>query len=190
LKAYFCNDFIAITVSPLSISIFLKRQIRDNTEKIEIIITHYNDCKNMIRKSCKLYEGLRKPRMLRLRRSSGNETLENEYIKIYNIEEHVLYRKQELANIYHTYQYYKYKDEIQYWLNKKCGMCIYADDNEYELLGCYLIGESNTEEKADSKKIMRYRLDLKDKNLTAMDIHVNYCMSLFDRFSYYILLNT
>ena len=141
----------------------------------------------MIRKSCKLYEETRNPRMLRLRRSSGNETLENEYINMYNIEEHVLYRKQEVSNIYHTYQYYKYKNEIQYWLNKKCE--IYADDTEYELLGCYLIGESSTEEKEDSKKIMECRLNIKDKSLTKMDIHVNYCMNLFDRFSYYILLN-
>tara|TARA_Y100000389_G_C17406456_1_gene488352 strand:+ start:975 stop:1403 length:429 start_codon:yes stop_codon:yes gene_type:complete len=141
----------------------------------------------MIRKSCKLYEDFREPRVLRLRRSSCDEELENEYIKVYNIEEHILYRKQELSNIYHTYQYYKYKNEIQYWLNKKCG--IYTDYNEYELLGCYLIGESSTEGKEDSKKIMECRLNIKDKNLTAMDIHLCYCIKLLDQFSYYILLN-
>ena len=141
----------------------------------------------MIRKSCRLYEEYREPRKLRLRHSSRHPRLEEEYLKIYNIEEHVLYRKQELASIYQTYQYYKFKPEILYWLNKKCG--IYTEENSYELLGCYLIGERETEKKEDSKKIMECRLNLKDKNLGVGEIYVCYCINLLEHFSYRILTN-
>ena len=141
----------------------------------------------MIRKSCRLYEEFREPRELRLRRSSRHPRLEEEYLKIYNIEEHVLYRKQELASIYQTYQYYKYESEVLYWLNKMCG--IYTEESGYELLGRYLIGESNTEKKEDSKKIMECRLNLKDKNLRVGEIYVCYCMNLLDHFSYTVLSN-
>lgn len=141
----------------------------------------------MIRKSCRLYEEFREPRKLRLRRSSRHPRLEEEYLKIYNIEEHVLYRKQELASIYQTYQYYKYEGKVLRWLNKKCG--IYTEESGYELLGRYLIGESNIEEKEDSKKIMECRLNLKDKNLRVGEIYVCYCMNLLDHFSYTVLSN-
>ena len=103
----------------------------------------------------------------------------------YNIEEHVLYRKQELASIYQTNQYYKYKPEILYWLNKMCGL--YTEESSYEVLCRYLIGESNKEKKKDSKKIMECRLDLKDKNLSVGEIYVCHCMNLSDHHSYTIL---
>lgn len=141
----------------------------------------------MIRKSCRLYEEYREPRKLRLRHSSRHPRLEEEYLKIYNIEEHVLYRKQELASIYQTYQYYKYEGKVLRWLNKKCG--IYTEESVYELLGRYLIGESNTEKKEDSKKIMECRLNLKDKNLGVGEIYVCYCINLLEHFSYRILTN-
>lgn len=141
----------------------------------------------MIRKSCEVYEIYREPRRLRLRRSSRHEELEKEYIKKYNIEEHILYRKQELGSIYQTYQYYKYQDKIMNLLNKKCGL--YRDESIYDMLGCYLIGESNVEEKKDSKKIMECRLNLKDKNLTVGEIYVLHCVSLLDHCSYMLLSN-
>ena len=87
----------------------------------------------MIRKSCEIYECFREPRHLRLRRSSRRKKIEDEYIKIYNMEEHILYRKQELGSIHQTLEYYKNKNEILFWLNKICG--VYSDDSEYELLG-------------------------------------------------------
>lgn len=142
---------------------------------------------SMIRKSLEIYDEFREPRVPRLRRSSRHDKMEREYIKIYNMEEHILYRKQEISSIYLTYQYYKYQNEILYWLNKKCGM--YTEESSYELLGCYLIGESETSPKGDSKKIMEYRLNLKDKNLTIGEIYVCHCMSLFDHFSYMLLSN-
>jgi len=144
--------------------------------------------KGMIRKSCELYEEFREPRHLRLRRSSRHHRLEEEYIKNYNIEEHVLYRKQELASICQTYKYYKYEKEILHYLNKKVG--IYTEENIYELLGRYLIGESNNDKKGDSKKIMEYRLNLKDKNLRVGEIYVCHCPNLLDHFSYMVLSNT
>ena len=144
--------------------------------------------KGMIRKSCELYEEFREPRHIRLRRSSRHHRLEEEYIKNYNIEEHVLYRKQELASICQTVQYYKYEKEILHYLNKKVG--IYTEENIYELLGRYLIGESNNDKKGDSKKIMEYRLNLKDKNLRVGEIYVCHCPNLLDHFSYMVLSNT
>jgi len=103
------------------------------------------------------------------------------------MEEHILYRKQELVCIHQTLKYYKNKNEILYWLNKICG--VYGDDSEYELLGKYLIGEWNVEKKGDSKKIIECRLNLKDKNLTLGEIYACYCMNLSDNFSYWLLIN-
>ena len=141
----------------------------------------------MIRKSCEIYEEFREPRNLRLRRSSWNERMEREYIKIYNIEEHMLYRKQELSSIWQNYYYYKYLDEIIHYLSAKCR--VYTKYSVYEMLGCYLIGESNTEKMGDSKKIMEYRLNLKDKNLTLGEIYVCHCMNLPDCYSFLMLTN-
>lgn len=142
---------------------------------------------NMIAKSRKLYDEFREPRMLRLRRSSGNEQLETKYITTYNIEEHILYRKQELASIYQTYQYCKYGEKIMEWLGSKCSA--YTEESIYDMLGCYLIGESNVEKKADSRKIMEYRLNLKDKNQGKDNIYASHCINLLDHYSYLILLN-
>ena len=102
----------------------------------------------MLRRSLEIYEEYREPRDLRLRRSSRHENLEREYQKVYNIEEHILYRKQEIS-IHQTYQYYKYEKEWLYCLNKKCG--IYTEESVYELLGLYLVGESMVERKQDMK---------------------------------------
>ena len=82
----------------------------------------------------------------------------------------------------------KYEKEILHYLNKKVG--IYTEENIYELLGHYLIGESNTDKKGDSKKIMEYRLNLKDKNLRVGEIYVCHCPNLLDHFSYMVLSNT
>jgi len=141
----------------------------------------------MLRRSLEIYEEFREPRHLRLRRSSRHENLEREYQKIYNIEEHILYRKQEISSIYQTYQYYKYEKKILHWLKKKC--YIYSTDIGYELLGCYLIGESCLEKKEDSKKIIECRLNLKDKNMTLGELYVCYCMNLLDHYSYMLLTN-
>lgn len=141
----------------------------------------------MLKRSVETYEKCREPRKLRLRRSSRHNSLECEYIKNYNIEEHVLYRTHELASIYQTMQYFKYKAEILHWLKKKC--CIYTEESSYEMLGCYLIGESKTEKTKDGKKIMECRLNLKDKNLTKGEIYVCHCMNLLDNYSYFILSN-
>jgi len=139
----------------------------------------------MIRRSCEVYESFREPRHLRLRRSSRRKEIEDEYIKIYNMEEHILYRKQELGSIHQTLEYYKNKNKILIWLNKICG--VYNDDSEYELLGKYLIGESNVEKKADSKKIIECRLNLKDKKMRLGELYACHCMNLLDHFSYKLL---
>ena len=141
----------------------------------------------MLRRSLEIYEEYREPRDLRLRRSSRHENLEREYQKVYNIEEHILYRKQEISSIHQTYQYYKYEKEWLYCLNKKCG--IYTEESVYELLGLYLVGESMVERKQDMKKIMECRLNLKDKNLTMGEIYVCHCMNLLDHYSYMLLTN-
>ena len=73
------------------------------------------------------------------------------------------------------------------WLNKICG--VYNDDSEYELLGKYLIGESNVEKKADSKKIIECRLNLKDKKMRLGELYACHCMNLLDHFSYKLLIH-
>ena len=138
-------------------------------------------------KECKdLYEEFRNCRILRLRRSSRHPKIEEAYLKIYNIEEHILYRKCEISSIYSIYIYYKNVEELMYWLRKKCK--IYVRETSFELLGKYLVGE-NDQKRVDSKKIMEYRLNLKDKNLRNGEIYVVYCMNLTDSFSYHILAN-
>lgn len=140
-------------------------------------------------KECKeLYEELRECRMLRLRRSSRHPKIEEAYMLIYNIEEHILYRKSEISSIYSMYMYYKNVKEMLYWLRKKCK--VYVLESSFEMLGIYLVGENNVEKKVDSKKIMECRLNLKDKNLTKGEIYTYHCMELeniMDRFSYNIL---
>lgn len=138
-------------------------------------------------KECKdLYEEFRNCRILRLRRSSRHPKIEEAYLKIYNIEEHILYRKCEISSIYSIYIYYKNVEELMYWLRKKCK--IYVKETSFELLGKYLIGE-NDQKRVDCKKIMEYRLNLKEKNLRNGEIYAVYCMNLIDSFSYHILAN-
>ncbi len=140
-------------------------------------------------KECKeLYEELRECRMLRLRRSSRHPKIEEAYLAIYNIEEHILYRNSEISSIYSIHMYYKNVKEMLYWLRKKCK--VYVLESSFEMLGIYLVGENNVEKKIDSKKIMECRLNLKDKNLTKGEIYTVHCMELeniMDRFSYNIL---
>tara|TARA_Y100000389_G_scaffold204838_1_gene260053 strand:- start:367 stop:813 length:447 start_codon:yes stop_codon:yes gene_type:complete len=140
-------------------------------------------------KECKeLYEELRECRMLRLRRSSRHSKIEETYMLIYNIEEHILYRKSEISSIYSMYMYYKNIEETLYWLRKRCK--IYVLESSFEMLGIYLVGENTVEKKVDSKEIMECRLNLKDKNLTKGEIYTYHCMELeniMDRFGYNIL---
>lgn len=142
--------------------------------------------KKSIKECQNLYEEFRKCRILRLRRSSRHPKIEEAYINIYNIEEHILYRKWEISSIYSMYIYYKNVEELMYWLRKKCK--IYVKETSFELLGKYLIGE-NDQKRVDCKKIMEYRLNLKEKNLRNGEIYLIYCMNLIDCFSYHILAN-
>lgn len=142
-------------------------------------------------KECKeLYEELRECRALRLRRSSRHPKIEDAYLKIYNMGEHILYRKSEISSIYSMYMYYKNVEETLYWLRKRCN--IYVMESSFEILGIYLVGEKNGGEKVDSKKIMECRLNLKDNDLTKSEIYVCHCMDLMnimDRYGYNILAN-
>ena len=140
---------------------------------------------SMIKKSHEIYEKFREPRRCRLRRSSRRPDIESEYVKIYNMEEHILYRKQEIASIHQTYQYYKMCDELIYWLSKICG--VYSKESGYDLLGCYIIGEAVVEDGYESKKIMECRLNLKDKDLTKGEIYVMHCANLPEMYSYLML---
>ena len=140
----------------------------------------------MLRRSLEIYEEYREPRDLRLRRSSRHENLEREYQKVYNIEEHILYRKQEISSIHQTYQYYKYEKEWLYCLNKKCG--IYTEESVYELLGLYLVGESMVERKQDMKNNGVSFEFKRQKSDNGRDI----CVSLYefvDHYSYMLLTN-
>lgn len=142
---------------------------------------------SMIKKSREYYEENREPRKLRIRRSSRNIKIEEQYKKIYNMEEHILYRKEEIRNIHKLYEYYKVCDEVMYWLGRKCR--VYNKESLYEMLEIYLVGNIKPYEKEDSKKIMEYRLNLKDKNLTRGEIYICHCLSLHDNYSYMMLTN-
>lgn len=142
----------------------------------------------MIRRSRELYDDLREPRRIRLRRSSRHPEIEIQYIKKYNTEEHLLYRKQEISSVYQMYQYYKSQDEITYWLSKKC--CAYNKETWHDLMGCYLKYDIEESDAAyESKRIMECRLNIKDKGMTKGEIYALYCPNLVDIYSYIILTN-
>lgn len=142
---------------------------------------------SLIKKSRLQYDKMREPRMVRLRRSSRHPSVETGYVKNYNMEEHILYRKEEIKNVYETYQYYQNSSEIIYWLGKNC--LAYREESSYDMLGIYLIGDSNIDETIDSKKIMECRLNIKDKNMTKVELYQLYCVNLLDDYSYQILSN-
>ena len=102
---------------------------------------------SLIKKSRLQYDKMREPRMVRLRRSSRHPSVETGYVKNYNMEEHILYRKEEIKNVYETYQYYQNSSEIIYWLGKNC--LAYREESSYDMLGIYLIGDSNIDETID-----------------------------------------
>tara|TARA_A100001011_G_C14273837_1_gene828230 strand:- start:234 stop:668 length:435 start_codon:yes stop_codon:yes gene_type:complete len=142
---------------------------------------------SLIKKSRLQYDKMREPRMVRLRRSSRHPSVETGYVKNYNMEEHILYRKEEIKNVYETYQYYQNSSEIIYWLGKNC--LAYREESSYDMLGIYLIGDSNIDETIDSKKIMECRLNIKDKNMTKVELYQLYCVNLLDDYSYQMLSN-
>ena len=142
---------------------------------------------NLITKSRYQYEEMREPRMVRLRRSSRYPRVETVYVNNYNMEEHILYRKEEIKNVCETYKYFKNSSEIIHLLGKKC--CAYSEESSYDMLGIYLIGYSNRDEIIDSKKIMECRLNVKDKNLTKVEIYQRHCGNLLDDYSYKMLSN-
>ena len=142
---------------------------------------------SLIKKSRLQYDKMREPRMVRLRRSSRHPSVETGYVKNYNMEEHILYRKEEIKNVYETYQYYQNSSEIIYWLGKNC--LAYREESSYDMLGIYLIGDSNIDETIDYKKIMECRLNIKDKNMTKVELYQLYCVNLLDDYSYQILSN-
>jgi len=142
---------------------------------------------SLIKKSRLQYDETREPRMVRLRRSSRHPALESEYVKNYNMEEHILYRKEEIKNVYETYQHYKNSSEIIHWLGKNC--LAYSEESSYDMLGIYLVGDSNRDEIVDSKKIMECRLNIKDKNLTKVELYQRHCGKLLDDYSYKMLSN-
>ena len=142
---------------------------------------------NLIKKSRLKYDEMREPRKVRLRRSSRHPILETAFINNYKMEEHILYRKEEIKNVYETYQYYKNSNEIIYWLGKKC--VAYSVESCDDMLGIYLVGDSNKDERIDSKKIMECRLNIQDKNLTKREMYGRHCMNLLDDYSYKMLSN-
>lgn len=133
-----------------------------------------------------LYETTRLPRIPRLRRSSRHAEIESTYLKVYLAEEHILHRSQEIASIYEIYKYLKYRSEI---INTIENMCeIFTPDNCRTILDIYLIGElSAPAESLNSRNIMLYLLDKKDKVSEKDEIYQEYCTELIDENKYAIL---
>lgn len=139
----------------------------------------------MIKQSMKIYETLRQVRPPRLRRSSRLPDIESRYLKNHLIEEHLLYRRAEISNIYNMYVYLKNKPSIIKILQKHC--TLFTNLTSTSLLDVWFLGEVSNDNNVDTRRIMLCLLNLKDKKMKKHEIYMEHCTELIDEKKYELL---
>ena len=115
----------------------------------------------MINSASNLYKIENIPPSPKLRRSSGNRRLENDYILKEKIEEYNLYRKQEIIFIFECINFYKNKNIILHILNQKCS--VYNKESSCDVFDCYLI-PTIKHYNININNIVKYSLDLNNNH--------------------------
>ena len=125
----------------------------------------------MIAKFAKHFKENRPPRVCRLRRSSRNIDKEREFAREYSIQEHILYRKEEIFMINQWIETVKTVEDV---MKTRCH--ILTGKIGEELIMPYILTYCEDGDKINCRKIMECLLNKMDERLTSLEYYLNYCI--------------